>query len=397
MTRPARERRIASGSSPGAIFACRPREKRCATRRSRGYCSAMNTSKTRLLPAICFAASCVVPAFAATPDTPKSSSAAAPVQTRDSSEKKNLAAEMLALFREMNAALAGVSDKASADAAAPKIREIEAAGERIASERGDAFRAFTLDDVKALERLRKETASLLKGLFEKDFFGSEELKEIFADIAPAFGEAAPESSEPPAPTEKMLEASSILMNYYKNPEPEKIAGMLPTFFEMCASKNSSGGPLVAFLTEIVRANPDRVPEWKKITDALPRKQRKVADAVYRLAADKNYDLTKGCVGAPGEIDMLWGAFFATGDPKFPTAVTKIAAKVLPEGVIDLGVSSAAWSLASVAVAQGHAPVLDAARAYLKSASREEREALASRLSEENQKALLGEVLRPVKD
>ena len=79
-----------------------------------------------------------------------SSSAAAPVQTRDSSEKKNLAAEMLALFREMNAALAGVSDKASADAAAPKIREIEAAGERIASERGDAFRAFTLDDVKAL-------------------------------------------------------------------------------------------------------------------------------------------------------------------------------------------------------------------------------------------------------
>ena len=351
----------------------------------------MNISKNRLLPVICFAASCVVPAFAATPDAPKSSSAAAPVQARDSSEKKNLAAEMLSLFRKMNAVLAGVSDKASADAAAPKIREIEAAGERIASERGDAFRAFTLDDVKALERLRKETASLLKGLFEKDFFGSEELKEIFEDIAPAFGEAAPEASE------KMMEASSILMNYYKNPEPEKIAGMLSTFFEMCASKNSSGGPLVAFLTEIVRANPDRVPEWKKITDALPRKQRKVADAVYRLAADKNYDLTKGCVGAPGEIDMLWGAFFATGDPKFPTAVTKIAAKVLPEGVIDLGVSSAAWSLASVAVAQGHAPVLDAARAYLKSASREEREALASRLSEENQKALLGEVLRPVKD
>lgn len=357
----------------------------------------MNFSKNRLFPTICFAASCVVPAFAATQDAPKSSSPAAPVQERDVFEKKDFAKKMLALFREMNAVLAGVSDKASADAAAPKIRELEAKAEPLRAEYYDASCAFTLDDLKALEASRKEMCSLLKGLFEKDFFGSEELKEIFEDIAPAFGEAAPEPSEPPAPTEKIQEASSILMNYYKNPEPEKIAGMLPMFFEMCASKNSSGGPLVAFLTEIVRANPDRVPEWKKITDALPRKQRKVADAVYRLAADKNYDLTKGCIGAPGEIDMLWGAFFATGDPKFPTAVTKIAAKVLPEGVIDLGVSSAAWSLASVAVAQGHAPVLDAARAYLKSASREEREALASRLSEENQKALLGEVLRPVKD
>ncbi|MGN0835132.1 MAG: hypothetical protein ACI4QA_04800 [Candidatus Spyradosoma sp.] len=356
----------------------------------------MNIPKNRLLPVICFAASCVVPSFAATPDAPKSS-ASAPVQAQDSTEKKNLTAEMLALFRKMNAVLAGVSDKASADAAAPKIRKIEAEVERIPAEYDDASCAFTLDDIKALEAPRKETLSLLKGLFEKDFFGSEELKEIFADCAPAFEEAAPESSEPPAPSEKMLEASSLLMNYYKNPDPEKIAGMLPTFFEMCASKNTSGGPLVAFLTEIVRANPDRIPEWKKITDALPRKQRKVADAVYRLAADKNYDLTKGCIGAPGEIDMLWGAFFATGDPKFPTAVTKIAAKVLPEGVIDLGVASAAWSLASVAVAQGHAPVLDAARAYLKSASREEREALASRLSEENQKALLGEVLKPGKN
>ena len=187
--------------------------------------------------------------------------------------------------------------------------------------------------------------------------------------------------------EEEMEISDFMMNYYKEPNLKKFDEMFRKILTVSAAHKGSSQPAIIFISEVFRANPEKIADWEKVAETLPSKEKTLAKIAKNFATEIELGLDD--MGP----DMLWGAFFATGNNKFPAKVAAIAATISPKNVIDMTAAASAWSLASIAIDQKHTVALEAAKTYLETASPEERAAIAERLSEKNQQILLGEVLK----
>lgn len=193
-----------------------------------------------------------------------------------------------------------------------------------------------------------------------------------------------------------------VQNYYKHPQPEQ--------FETQIKKMQAAGvlrienaipPLAAFSSRLFQsAKPDQLSQWVQFMDSLPDPDKQVflialrwadtpetKDALKKIAAKKGNSaahakkllksdapaIEKLTDPSPDELDMCWGAFFATGEAKYVLPVIRCAAQPDKPGLIDLSQQSARWSLKSLG--DDHQKIREIKDAFYKTATPEQRKSL----------------------
>ena len=165
--------------------------------------------------------------------------------------------------------------------------------------------------------------------------------------------------------------------YYLSPDPERVPAALRFLDERgLLEKRSSRLPEAAFLSAIFRANERMLPRlcggtsglgaatkrvvWRALRlsgtetgrEILKRELKSAtgadADFIERLLRRRPPDLMAAPVTSPADLDMLWGAFFATGNTAFVKRVIDAACRPGAEGGMDAALTKAAaqWSLAA---------------------------------------------------
>lgn len=118
--------------------------------------------------------------------------------------------------------------------------------------------------------------------------------------------------------------------YYQHPQPELIGRVLESlgpskFFPLrqyTADELHRAFKGIGFFAEVFAANPNRVAEWRKILDGT--EENRETRFWLQLASDpkrSNVLLNLQATGATNGLtfvapDLLWGGFFATGNPEF---------------------------------------------------------------------------------
>ncbi len=125
-----------------------------------------------------------------------------------------------------------------------------------------------------------------------------------------------------------------MMSYYKKPNPERVVVEIRSMTQQgMLKKESAQPPIIAFLSQVMAANPKQVPKWLEEFKTLDEKQRltlwaaawysdtaeakdffrkQQLEAYLRQPAPKILELE---VNNPSTLDMLWGYFLATGEEK----------------------------------------------------------------------------------
>lgn len=150
-----------------------------------------------------------------------------------------------------------------------------------------------------------------------------------------------------AHSESAIEA--LMMRFYDDPRPERLVGLMENFQSEARSWNAFP-PAAGFLSIVFRRHPDwiekLVPEHPDaraavaITAALRLAGRDAdADVRSRLAAaGADATLQREFAGLPARLeelrvatathlDLLWGAFFASGDRRYPRMIVDFLASV----------------------------------------------------------------------
>ncbi len=149
--------------------------------------------------------------------------------------------------------------------------------------------------------------------------------------------AIPQETPPgPASGEK-----DWLEHYYENPDPERFVEQMKDWAGDGTLDNDHAKPaLIAFASQVIRQNRERLKEWYEALSGLDPKQMQVlhtamlfsrteeADTILRDAFGSAYDEqkreTRKILEMPldkqGTMDMLWGFYYATGSE---TAIRRI--------------------------------------------------------------------------
>ncbi|MFN8656955.1 MAG: hypothetical protein U0105_11500 [Candidatus Obscuribacterales bacterium] len=177
-----------------------------------------------------------------------------------------------------------------------------------------------------------------------------------------------------------------LTYYYLHPQPDLVVPATLLAEKKGYLSSETGGPYMAFLSRIFAQNPTMVGDWLKQLDSIPARDKPmlwtaiywshtkesaaVLDQIAKSLPPKSQEslveqiakppepIEKVTISSPAVLDMLWGAFFATGDEKY----VKRLISVLPweaqnKDLIKMQVgASARWSLTSNA--EQHAKVLE---------------------------------------
>ncbi len=184
--------------------------------------------------------------------------------------------------------------------------------------------------------------------------------------------------------------------YYQNPEPDRLVEQMKDWAEDGTLESDHAKPaLIAFLSQVIRQNPDRLKEWYGNLGGLSPAQMQVfhtamlfsrtaeADALMRETFGKAYDEqkleTKKILEMPldkeGTADMLWGFFYATGSDtairrivtcfRFKDATDKPQGVDVPEGYVPLYKSLPTFAFGSlIANAERHPRVVEILRELL---------------------------------
>ena len=141
-----------------------------------------------------------------------------------------------------------------------------------------------------------------------------------------------QAAESVSPSEKEKEAD-WLEYYYENPSPDRFVTEVKSWSEDGTLNNESARPaLIAFISQLIRHNRDKLEIWYDALSGLTPEQKTVihtamlfsrteeADALMSKMFGKQYDEqkreTKKILELPldkrSTIDMLWGFFYATG-------------------------------------------------------------------------------------
>ncbi len=171
------------------------------------------------------------------------------------------------------------------------------------------------------------------------------------------------SQESPA---GVAEEKDWLEFYYENPKPERFVEQMKEWAADGTLDNDHAKPaLIAFASQVLRQNRDRLQEWYEALAGLSPGQRQVlhtamlfsrteeADAIMRKAYGKAYEdqkqETQKILEMPLDqrdtMDMLWGFFYATGSEgairrivvafRFRDAPDRPPGVEVPEGYVPL--------------------------------------------------------------
>lgn len=163
------------------------------------------------------------------------------------------------------------------------------------------------------------------------------------------------------------------MQYYLDPDPDRVPWFLREIEEQgVLEREGSAGPMIGFLSHVMAENPERLSEWFPPDDRIFLDERAVyyralwqadvpeAKAILDDVQERGPDelveqllemryssprpILEWPVRSPGDLDVLWGAFFATGDIQYIEAIISVvegSASGYEEIVIQ---GAAAWSL-----------------------------------------------------
>ena len=125
--------------------------------------------------------------------------------------------------------------------------------------------------------------------------------------------------------------ASWLMDYYKNPTPDKFVAHVIKFSEQGVLANPKHTQtLSVFLSRILADNPERIEEWMAGLQGLTQQDMKIVFLAVWLSdteqskkylrsigattslATKPTDILQATLNHPAVLDGLWGYFFATG-------------------------------------------------------------------------------------
>jgi hypothetical protein len=147
--------------------------------------------------------------------------------------------------------------------------------------------------------------------------------------------------------------------YYQNKDTSKVPDFLKWLQErhLVESKKTAAGPIAAFLSVVFSENPDKVSDWvdstnftgntkQTITLALwlsgdTSKLSKFANPLPPYARKPSPKLSEIPADTTAVLDMMWGAFSASGDPVY---VKKVIDSLDASNTIIRG--GAEWSLTS---------------------------------------------------
>jgi hypothetical protein len=148
------------------------------------------------------------------------------------------------------------------------------------------------------------------------------------------------------------DVSAFMQTYYVHPRPELIGDLIDALHSTgFLQKGNNAFSVIGFFSEIFAANPSRLSQWQ----VLIAKQ----DDQTRTALDRALSVSRaeGVLNANGHSaelnDEYWGAFFASGNPKF---VQRLVDQLRyfderNDEALFLAGGTAKWSLASVAQMQ----------------------------------------------
>ncbi len=195
---------------------------------------------------------------------------------------------------------------------------------------------------------------------------------------------------------------SWMQGYYQHPQPERFKAEVKKL-QVSGTLQNEGAmpPTAAFFSRLFQsAPPEQLSQWLKFIGGLPEAEQQVflvalrwastretKNALRTVASKKGKLATYACKlldskapvldkisdPAPEELDMCWGAFFATGDSAYALPIIRCAVKPAKKNVIDMSQGAAQWSLKSLC--STHPKLRNIKDTFYKTASPEERKAL----------------------
>jgi hypothetical protein len=140
--------------------------------------------------------------------------------------------------------------------------------------------------------------------------------------------------------------------YYLHPRPDLLPSALDVLSQDGAlNSRQTAGTMVAFISQLCAANPDKVSFWAATVGKRSQDQRVVMEAalwiansvesrlalsqlatsesaeqkkaINQMLSQPPPDLLQGEIDSPAVVDALWGSFYANGDARFVTRVISL--------------------------------------------------------------------------
>jgi hypothetical protein len=146
---------------------------------------------------------------------------------------------------------------------------------------------------------------------------------------------------------------SFVQSYYQNPRPNLIPSIIAYLNNTGIPHSwSEAPPLLGFMSAVMIANKQRLPEWKAAVGQTTGNTNALLKVAIQNAENgaslTGFDPNKA---DPAQNDMCWGAYFATGDEQYLRAIAQRLAYLGERQnlMLFMTAASAQWSLASNAL------------------------------------------------
>ena len=183
--------------------------------------------------------------------------------------------------------------------------------------------------------------------------------------------------------------------YYVDPQPELIpqAIRFVSKSKLLKKHKNAGPPTLGFFAQVFGDNSQSIAQWKKVIRTQDRKTRKLLNRA--IDTDIGTLLSQTEIGA-GLNDMYWGAFFASGDPRYLNSLIKHLRYLEDRADINryLAAASAKWSLSTNA--RRHPQIWRTVEA-MKTSNIPKNRALAGDILSMEPKAILDEMIAVLKE
>lgn len=191
--------------------------------------------------------------------------------------------------------------------------------------------------------------------------------------------------------EELKEIGERMAHYYEQPNPEGFPKWVKDASTVGAfDKPSARFPMMIFMSEVVKGNPDKAAQWCKDFSGLPSfhkatiawsvRNANVAaqtdciesflglgvDDKKRIYSSQRHDPLARAASNPSDLDMLWALFMATGSEIAVNRIIDVLGRPTPEkgtpGSVEMLLlkGAAKWSL--VSNMQQHKRVVEIVRA-----------------------------------
>jgi hypothetical protein len=136
---------------------------------------------------------------------------------------------------------------------------------------------------------------------------------VIALIVPALVNIGAAQNPPALKT--IPDIQSFMQSYYLQPRPQIIAGLIRAIQSSGFAQNAAAvPPVVGFFSEIFAANPDQLSRWQMVIVKQDDQTKAVLNQAVSLS--KAGGVLTLNQHSPAINDEYWGAFFASGNPKF---------------------------------------------------------------------------------